>query len=55
MATVEFHAFEAFGCVVQDGGRGHEGEGAVGAEFGNGPAGGGGPRGGDHVVGAADD
>ena len=53
MAAVEFHPFEAFGCVVQDGGGGHEGERPVGTEFGGGPAGGGGPGGGDHVVGAA--
>ena len=49
-AAVELHAFEAFGCVVEAGGCGHEGEGAVGFKVRGRPAGLGGPLAGYHVV-----
>jgi len=53
VAAVEFQAFEALGCVVEGGGGGGEGEGAVGEEGGGRPAGGEAPGAGYHVVGAA--
>lgn len=52
VAAEGLEALEALGGVVEDGGGGHEGERAVGLELGVGPALGGGPGDGDHVVGA---
>ena len=51
MAAVGLHALEALGRVVQDGGGGHDAEGAVGLDLGRAPARGGGPGAGEHVVG----
>ena len=51
-AAEDLETLEALGGVVKDGGSGHEGDGAVGLELGNAPAGLVVPGDGDHVVGA---
>jgi len=53
VAAIELEAFEALGCVMEGGGGGGKGEGAVGDEGGGGPAGGEGPGGSYHMVCAA--
>lgn len=50
VVDVGFHAFEALEGVVEDAGGGVEGEVLVGGDVRGGPAGGGGPFDGEHVV-----
>lgn len=52
VATVGLEALEALGGVVQNRGRGHEAQGAVGLDLGSGPASGSSPGGSEHVVSA---
>lgn len=52
VTTVGLEALEALGGIVEDRSSGHEAQGTVGLELGSGPALGGSPVDGDHVVGA---
>lgn len=52
MTSVQLHAFEAGGCIVQDRGGRHKGQRTVGFKTWGFPATGGIPGAGDHMVGA---